>query len=100
MVDDVLDYEEFVPDDDDVTPNVPVQPYDRWARTTIPPQHPYQPDFGTQTHKKGSTLLYVPVHHYQVVFTTKTYKKYDEGTALLNVHTSTGYNLNKNYKGF
>ena len=35
----------------------------------------------------------MPICHYQANFTAKTYTKYDEGTALLNVHAGAGYNL-------
>ena len=61
-------------------------------------QVPYQLGFKGQMYH-GSSFLQVPVHHYQADFTTKTYKKYDKGTALLNVHASTGYKLQREVQG-
>ena len=59
------------------------------VRTRAPPV-PYQTSFRGKSYL-GSSFLQVPIHHYEADFTTKGYRKFNEGTALLNVHAGAGY---------
>ena len=97
IVEDVLNGDEDNEGDTYVTPKVETEQLGRGTRTRTT-EVPYRTIFIGKTYPV-SLFLQVPVHNHQEDFTTKTYMKYDEGTALLNVHAGAGYKLQREVQG-